>query len=83
MDYFKLLIPKNNFDELENYLKSHDVNEELNGQTLLYWAVYHNSLQIVQYLVLRDADINKKDSLGRTAILLAVILAFMILLSFY
>jgi ankyrin repeat protein len=75
MDYFELL-SKNKIAELDKYLITHDLNEEIHGQSLLYWAVHHNNLQFVQHLVYQGVDINKKDSLGRTGILIGCYYGF-------
>jgi hypothetical protein len=63
---FLSIIKNNNIDELEIYLRTHDANEETQGQSLLYWAVFHRRLNFVKKLIEQGADINHKDKLGRT-----------------
>lgn len=56
---------------LDKYLLTNDVNQVLYGQTLLYWAVHQNNIEFTRCLVEKGADINKKDSICRTPILIA------------
>ncbi|GIO25186.1 hypothetical protein J11TS1_37670 [Oceanobacillus sp. J11TS1] len=50
MDFLSI-IKNNNVDELEIYLRTHDANEETQGQSLLYWAVFHRRLNFVKKLI--------------------------------
>ncbi|WP_191126188.1 ankyrin repeat domain-containing protein [Cerasibacillus terrae] len=75
MEYLKLL-QTGNIANLDHYLKTHDVNEEINTQSLLYWAVYENNLTFMQRLIHHGVDINKKDKLGRTALHIAYYFGF-------
>ncbi|WP_339216991.1 ankyrin repeat domain-containing protein [Ornithinibacillus sp. FSL M8-0202] len=60
------LLESNNVDELVSYIDEHDVNQEINGASLLYWAVFLNQAQIVKKLLELGADPNKKDLHGRS-----------------
>lgn len=65
MDYMQLL-RTNDVKEFEKYLETHAVNEEIQGQSLLYWAVFMNNQKFCKLLIERGTDVNQKDSLGRT-----------------
>jgi len=67
MNFFNIII-NNDINGLESYLKRHKANEEIQGQSLLYWAVFHNRLAFVKKLIKHGADINWEDSLGRTSL---------------
>ncbi|QOY34765.1 ankyrin repeat domain-containing protein [Anaerobacillus isosaccharinicus] len=69
-------LDNNDVDGLFKYLKIHDSNEEMEGQTLLWWSVFYNNLEFVKVLVNKGADINKKDKLNRTALLLSCYFGF-------
>ena len=75
MDYFKLLRMED-VTGLDEYLKTHDVNEEINEQSLLYWAVHENNFAFTQRLIHHGVDIDKKDILGRTALHIACYFGF-------
>lgn len=75
MDYLKLLRAEN-VSGLDEYLETHDVNEEINEQSLLYWAVYENNFAFTQRLIQHGVNINKKDKLGRTALHIACYFGF-------
>ncbi len=38
-----MLLRNENVSDLDVFLKTHDVNEEINEQSLLYWAVHENN----------------------------------------
>lgn len=76
MDYFFDLLQSENKISLDEYLKTHDINEEHQGQTLLYWSVYHRNLDFVKNLVEKGADFNKPDKHGRTPISTACYFGF-------
>ncbi|MBD8069770.1 cyclic-phosphate processing receiver domain-containing protein [Bacillus sp. PS06] len=65
IDFLKLL-KENDVSGIGQYLQNHKANKEVNGQSLLYWAVFHNRVSIVRKLIEQDAEINYKDNLGRT-----------------
>ncbi|MDR4887519.1 ankyrin repeat domain-containing protein [Fredinandcohnia sp. QZ13] len=75
MDYFKLLRNENVAD-LDKYLKTHDVNEDIYDQSLLYWAVYENSYAFTQRLIQHGVNVNKKDKLNRTVLHIACYFGF-------
>ena len=75
MDYFKMLFGTD-MRELEIYVKTHDINEEINNQTLLYWAAYDNNLSFVDYLLKQGVDVNKKDQHNRTPLMVACYYGF-------
>lgn len=70
MDYLQLLWV-NDVMRLEKYLETHHANEEINGQSLLYWAVFMNNQKFCKLLIGRGADVNQKDSMGRTPLSMA------------
>jgi ankyrin repeat protein len=45
-----------------------DVNKKFNGMTPLMYAARYNKVKIIQYLLLKGADLNIKDSQGFTAL---------------
>ncbi|SMQ80644.1 Ankyrin repeat-containing protein [Bacillus sp. OV166] len=81
MDYFNLLYRKDNAG-LDKFLKKHDVNEQFQGQSLLYWAVHNNNFQITKLLVNRGANVNQCDRLGRTPLLIACYFGFVEIAAF-
>lgn len=60
------ILESNNVDELVSYIEEHDVNQEINGASLLYWAVFLNQVQMLKKLLELGADPNKKDLHGRS-----------------
>ncbi|MES9739801.1 ankyrin repeat domain-containing protein [Peribacillus frigoritolerans] len=56
--------------------KTHNLNEELQGQSLLYGAVHSNNLVFTKHLVHQGAIVNKTDRLGRTPFLIACYFGF-------
>lgn len=56
---------------MEKYLVSHNINKEINNLSLLYLAVHQNSVSFTKDLVKNGADINIKDALSRTPLLIA------------
>src|SRR5690554_5723112 len=75
MDYFKLLRNENVAD-LDEYLNAHNVNEEINEQSLLYWAVYEKNYAFTQRLIQHGVNVNKKDKLSRTVLHIACYFGF-------
>ncbi|WP_326480885.1 cyclic-phosphate processing receiver domain-containing protein [Virgibacillus halodenitrificans] len=65
MNYIEIL-HTNDLQKLKEYLQTHDVNEEVQGGSLLYWAVYMNNTEFAELLINKGADINKIDIHGRT-----------------
>lgn len=70
------LLKENDVSGLEQYLKINDVNEELQGQSLLYWAVFHNRYDISKKLIEYGADVNQKDNHGRTPLSISLFFNF-------
>lgn len=81
MDYFDLL-RREDIDGLNEFLKTHNLNEELQGQSLLYWAVHSNNLVFTKHLVHQGAIVNKTDRLGKTPLLIACYFGFVDIASF-
>lgn len=50
---FPEIIKKNDIKELEDFLKNNDVNEEVHGQSLLFWAVHLGNLEFAKVLIKR------------------------------
>jgi ankyrin repeat protein len=67
MDYTDVL-QTNDISGLEAYLRDHDVNEQVHGQSPLYWAVFQNNAAFCQILIDHGAHVNHQDSFGRTAL---------------
>lgn len=76
MDYFKLL-QNNDIESLIKYLKNHDANEEIQGQSLLYWAVYMGNVEFSNILIEKGANVNQKDGLGRTPLSITSFFGFL------
>ncbi|MBD7937613.1 ankyrin repeat domain-containing protein [Cytobacillus sp. Sa5YUA1] len=70
LDYIKIL-NSNNFKKLDEYLNNHEVNEKVNGESLIYWAVFNNKLPFVKRLLELGADPNQLDTLGRSLLEIA------------
>jgi len=64
MEYI-MILDSNDLLKLEEYLSNHEVNEQVNGETLIYWAVFHNKLPVVKRLIELGADPNQR-SIGRS-----------------
>jgi len=67
VDYLQLL-RNNDKVELKLYLNSHSVNEEIDGQSLLYLAAYLNNIEFSQILLNRGANANFKDKANRSVL---------------
>lgn len=80
IDFLKLL-KDNDGSSLESYLKIYDVNKEIHGQSLLYWAVFNNNLEFSKRIIEMGADVNHKDSLGRSPLSIACFYGFLDLAS--
>lgn len=65
MDYLQLL-RTNDVKGFEKYLETHAANEEVQGQCLLYWSVFMNNQRFCKLLIEQGAEVNQKDSMGRT-----------------
>lgn len=61
---FMSILDSNNISELIKYVKFHGVNQEINGASLLYWAVFVDQEQIVNKLLALGAEPNQKSSNG-------------------
>ncbi|WP_363550366.1 ankyrin repeat domain-containing protein [Caldifermentibacillus hisashii] len=73
---FPEIIKKNDIKELEDFLKNNDVNEEVHGQSLLFWAVHLGNLEFAKVLIKKGASVNQKDSLGRTPLSISAFFGF-------
>ncbi|WP_025729699.1 ankyrin repeat domain-containing protein [Heyndrickxia ginsengihumi] len=65
MDFLKILEQNMEF-QLEELLKVNNLDEEVNAQSLLFWAVFHNRIDFVKKLIEEGTDVNCKDNIGRT-----------------
>ena len=81
LDYFDLL-DKEDLHGLETFLHIHHPNEEINGQTLLYWATHQNNIAFVKLLVSQGANVNYRDDLGRTPLQIACYFGFTEIVAF-
>ena len=54
---------------------THSVNQKVNlrGDTALHFAVYHQDLELIDFLVKRGADIFSKNELGYSPIEMAAL----------
>lgn len=75
IDFLKLL-KDNDVSGLENYLKIHDTNKEIHGQSLLYWAVFNNNLEFSKRIIEMGADVNQKDHIGRSSLSISCFFGF-------
>lgn len=73
---FMMIMDSNNLDRLDKYVNIHGVNREINGATLLFWAVYRNKLRIVNRLLLLGADPNFRNQTGTSCLSLACYFGF-------
>jgi hypothetical protein len=78
MNYIELL-QANDVTGLKKYLETHAVNEEVRGQSLLYWAVFMNNPKFCRLLIERGADVNQKDRNGRSSLSTACYFDFTII----
>ncbi|CDO04284.1 ankyrin repeat protein [Oceanobacillus picturae] len=53
------------------YVKKHDVNQDINGASLLYWAVFLNKVLMVKKLLELGEDPSKQDLNGRSPLEIA------------
>ncbi|TNF69350.1 MAG: hypothetical protein EP298_04215 [Gammaproteobacteria bacterium] len=60
-------------DEVKDLLSGQSINFNINGQTPLHLAVMFNQLEIINYLLDHDADINARDRYDNTALFYAVL----------
>ncbi|MCF2649693.1 ankyrin repeat domain-containing protein [Niallia circulans] len=65
MDYIKIL-NSNDLLMLDEYLNNHNVNEIVNCESLIYWAVFNNKLPFVKKLLELGVDPNQRDKLDRS-----------------
>lgn len=65
MEYIKIL-DSPDLIKLDEYLSKHEVNEKVNGESLIYWAVFHNNLPFIKRLLEIGADPDQRDSLDRS-----------------
>lgn len=75
MDYLHIL-RSNDVKGLEKYLETHIVNEEVQGESLLYWAVYMDHQKFCKLLIEQGADVNQKDRNGRSPLSTACYFGF-------
>ena len=75
MDYFSLL-HNNDEKNLNNYIEKQGVNSEVQGYSLLYWAVFKNNIIFTRQLIEQGAEINKKDDLNRSVLSVACYYGF-------
>lgn len=75
MNYFDLL-ENEDVTGLETFLHTHNINEELHDQSLLYWAVHHNNLTFTTLLVQKGANVNHLDRINRTPLQIACYFGF-------
>lgn len=75
MDYFDLL-DKEDVNGLYIFLEKHNANEELQGYSLLYWAIFHNNVAFTKALVNQGANVNQCDHLERTPLQIACYFGF-------
>ncbi|WP_345741791.1 ankyrin repeat domain-containing protein [Priestia flexa] len=75
MDYLTKL-KENDVPGIEQYLKIHNPNEEYQGQSLLYLAVFHNRYDIAQKLIDHGAAVNHRDNQGRTPLSISLFFNF-------
>ncbi len=66
----------NDISALVQFVKTHDVNEEVQEQSLLYWAVFYNSIDFSKKLIEMGADVNHKDPLGRSPLSISCFFGF-------
>lgn len=81
MEYIDLL-HKDDTEGLNEYLEKHIVNGKYKGQSLLYWAVHMNNIQFTKQLIHRGANVNHRDCLGRTPLLIACYFGYFEIASF-
>jgi hypothetical protein len=62
------LLKDSNITSLDKYVELNGANKEVQGQSLLYWAAFHNNLEFCNKLIEMGANINDKDSHGRSAL---------------
>jgi hypothetical protein len=75
MDFFDLL-RKSDTQSLKKFISRNNVNKEIQGQTLLYWAVHSGNIEATKLLIEKGALINQKDQFGRTPLSVAAYFGF-------
>ncbi|MGN8842990.1 ankyrin repeat domain-containing protein [Niallia sp. HCP3S3_B10] len=75
MEYIKIL-DSNDLIKLDEYLSSYEVNEQVNGESLIYWAVFNNKLPVIKRLLELGADPVQRDSLDRSLLEIASYFGF-------
>lgn len=75
MEYFDLL-DKEDINGLHMFLEKHNANEEIQGHSLLYWAVHSNHIAFTEVLLHQGANVNRCDHLGRTPLQIACYFGF-------
>lgn len=73
---FLNIIKNNEIHELERYLEEHDVNEVVQGQSLLYWTVHQGNVEFAKLLIERGANVNQKDGHERSILCVAAFYGF-------
>lgn len=61
-------------DDLKTAIESQnfEINQDINGRTLLHYAADYGQTEVVDYLISKGADVNALDKHGITAILAAI-----------
>lgn len=66
----------NDLNLLDEFVNKHGVNYEINGATLLYWAVYVNNLLAVNRLLELGANPDFRNEIGTSCLSLACYFGF-------
>lgn len=75
MNYIEIL-NSHDVEKLKEFLKTHNVNVEVQGKSLLYWAIYMNNMEFSELLINKGANINQKDTLERTPLFISCFFGF-------
>lgn len=73
---FLNIVRNNDINELEQYLRKHDANVEVQGQSLLYWTVHQGNVEFARLLIDKGANVNQKDGLGRSILSVVAFFGF-------
>lgn len=73
---YRMIMHSKDFDKLDRFVRDYGANCEINGASLLFWAVYSNKSMVVNRLLELGADPNCRNEFGASCLSLACFYGF-------